>query len=188
MDPNPNPRLAAPRDPVGILAICAATTSSSAPAASAAPTTAATAATTRLSSRLCSCRTRTATSPTRSQRGELIQLILTVRNRRDTTETIDFTDSRQSDFVVVRDNSRHRRVAALGGECGARHRRRRRSNSRRARPRRSRRPGTRPIRTAATRCAPAPTRRAAWWSSTASTTSPLRASQLGSPLERFTIN
>jgi hypothetical protein len=39
------------------------------------------------------------------QRQELIQMILTVRNRRDTTETIDFTDSRTSDFVVVRANS-----------------------------------------------------------------------------------
>jgi hypothetical protein len=39
------------------------------------------------------------------QRTELIQLILTVRNRRDTTETMDFTDSRTSDFVVVRANS-----------------------------------------------------------------------------------
>ena len=40
------------------------------------------------------------------ERDELIQMILTVRNRRDTTETIDFTDSRTSDFVVVRANSR----------------------------------------------------------------------------------
>ena len=32
-------------------------------------------------------------------------MILTVRNRRDTTETIDFTDSRTSDFVVVRANT-----------------------------------------------------------------------------------
>jgi hypothetical protein len=39
------------------------------------------------------------------QRSELIQMILTVRNRRDTTETMDFTDSRTSDFVVVRANS-----------------------------------------------------------------------------------
>ena len=38
------------------------------------------------------------------QRQELIQMILTVRNRRDTTETIDFTNSRTSDFVVVRAN------------------------------------------------------------------------------------
>src|SRR5215216_3235729 len=38
-------------------------------------------------------------------RGELIQMILTVRNRRDSTETIDFTDSRTSDFVVVRANT-----------------------------------------------------------------------------------
>jgi Intracellular proteinase inhibitor len=39
------------------------------------------------------------------QRGESIQMILTVRNRRDTTETVEFTDSRQSDFLVVRENS-----------------------------------------------------------------------------------
>lgn len=39
------------------------------------------------------------------QRQQLIQMILTVRNRRDTTETIDFTDSRTSDFVVVRANT-----------------------------------------------------------------------------------
>jgi Intracellular proteinase inhibitor len=38
-------------------------------------------------------------------RGALIQMILTVRNRRDTTETVDFTDSRTSDFVVVRANT-----------------------------------------------------------------------------------
>jgi hypothetical protein len=39
------------------------------------------------------------------ERGELIQMILTVRNRRDTTETMDFTDTRTSDFVVVRANT-----------------------------------------------------------------------------------
>jgi hypothetical protein len=39
------------------------------------------------------------------QRQELIQMILTVRNRRDTSETMDFTDSRTSDFVVVRENT-----------------------------------------------------------------------------------
>lgn len=38
-------------------------------------------------------------------RGATIQMVLTVRNRRDTTETIDFTDSRTRDFVVVRANS-----------------------------------------------------------------------------------
>ena len=32
-------------------------------------------------------------------------MILTVRNRRDTSETIDFTDSRTRDFVVVRENT-----------------------------------------------------------------------------------
>jgi len=39
------------------------------------------------------------------QRQELIQMILTVRNRRETTETIDFSDSRTADFVVVRANT-----------------------------------------------------------------------------------
>lgn len=39
------------------------------------------------------------------QRDELIQMVLTVRNRTDQTQTLDFDDSRQSDFVVVRENS-----------------------------------------------------------------------------------
>jgi intracellular proteinase inhibitor BsuPI len=39
------------------------------------------------------------------ERGATIQMILTVRNRRDTTQTIDFTDSRTRDFVVVRANT-----------------------------------------------------------------------------------
>ena len=39
------------------------------------------------------------------ERQELIQMILTVRNRRDTTETMDFADSRTADFVVVRENT-----------------------------------------------------------------------------------
>ena len=39
------------------------------------------------------------------ERTELIQMILTVRNRRDTTETMDFDDTRTSDFVVVRENT-----------------------------------------------------------------------------------
>jgi hypothetical protein len=39
------------------------------------------------------------------ERGTTIQMVLTVRNRRDTTETIDFTDSRTRDFVVVRANT-----------------------------------------------------------------------------------
>jgi hypothetical protein len=39
------------------------------------------------------------------ERGATIQMVLTVRNRRDTTETIDFTDSRTKDFVVVRANT-----------------------------------------------------------------------------------
>jgi hypothetical protein len=38
-------------------------------------------------------------------RGATIQMVLTVRNRRDTTQTIDFTDSRTRDFVVVRANT-----------------------------------------------------------------------------------
>jgi hypothetical protein len=38
-------------------------------------------------------------------RGESIQMILTVRNRRDTTESIDFDDTRTSDFVIVRANT-----------------------------------------------------------------------------------
>jgi hypothetical protein len=39
------------------------------------------------------------------ERGATVTMILTVRNRRDTTETIDFTDSRTRDFVVVRANT-----------------------------------------------------------------------------------
>jgi hypothetical protein len=39
------------------------------------------------------------------ERGAIVTMILTVRNRRDTTETIDFTDSRTRDFVVVRANT-----------------------------------------------------------------------------------
>lgn len=39
------------------------------------------------------------------ERGGLIQMILTVRNRRDTSESMDFSDSRTSDFVVVRANT-----------------------------------------------------------------------------------
>jgi Intracellular proteinase inhibitor len=39
------------------------------------------------------------------QRQELIQMVLTVRNRTDETRTLDFDTSRQSDFVVVRDNT-----------------------------------------------------------------------------------
>src|SRR4026207_1838863 len=42
--------------------------------------------------------------PDSCDRGATIQMVLTVRNRRDTTETIDFTDSRTRDFVVVRAN------------------------------------------------------------------------------------
>ena len=41
----------------------------------------------------------------RFDRGALLQMSLTVRNRRDTTETMEFTDSRTSDFVVVRANT-----------------------------------------------------------------------------------
>jgi hypothetical protein len=39
------------------------------------------------------------------ERSELIQMILTVRNRRDTSESMDFDDTRTSDFVVVRANT-----------------------------------------------------------------------------------
>lgn len=39
------------------------------------------------------------------ERDGTITMILTVRNRHDTTETIDFTDSRTRDFVVVRANT-----------------------------------------------------------------------------------
>ena len=39
------------------------------------------------------------------ERDELIQMILTVRNRTDETQTLTFDTSLQSDFVVVRDNT-----------------------------------------------------------------------------------
>jgi hypothetical protein len=39
------------------------------------------------------------------ERSATIQMILTVRNRTDQTQTLDFTTTRQSDFVVVRENS-----------------------------------------------------------------------------------
>ena len=39
------------------------------------------------------------------ERNSTVTMILTVRNRRDETETIDFTDSRTQDFVVVRANT-----------------------------------------------------------------------------------
>lgn len=39
------------------------------------------------------------------QRDEVIQMILTVRNRTDETQRIEFPTSRQSDFVVVRENT-----------------------------------------------------------------------------------
>jgi Intracellular proteinase inhibitor len=39
------------------------------------------------------------------ERDELIQMILTVRNRTDEAQTVDFTTSLQSDFVVVRQNT-----------------------------------------------------------------------------------
>lgn len=38
-------------------------------------------------------------------RGALIQMILTVRNRTDETQTLNFATTRQSDFVVVRENT-----------------------------------------------------------------------------------
>jgi intracellular proteinase inhibitor BsuPI len=39
------------------------------------------------------------------QRQELIQMVLTVRNRTDKTQTLNFDTSRQSDFVVVRSDN-----------------------------------------------------------------------------------
>lgn len=39
------------------------------------------------------------------ERGELIQMVLTVRNRRDTAVSVDFPTTRTFDFVVVRENS-----------------------------------------------------------------------------------
>jgi hypothetical protein len=39
------------------------------------------------------------------QRGELINLVLTVRNRLDSKATAEFTTARESDFVVVRENT-----------------------------------------------------------------------------------
>ena len=114
-------------------------------------------------------------------------MILTVRNRRDTTETIDFTDSRQSDFLVVRANS-YDIVWQLSEESAA--------------------PSPRPT---TLEFAPGETKTfTITWDQTDSDsgdqvrtgtyeargvmvfdgfdTSPLRSSQLGSPLERFTIN
>ena len=120
-------------------------------------------------------------------RNELIQLVLTVRNRRDTTETIDFTDSRQSDFLVVRANTNNV-VWQLSEESAAPA------------------PGATTL-----EFAPGQTRTfTTTWDQTESDggdpvstgtyeargvvvfdgfeSSPLRASQLGSPLESFTIN
>jgi hypothetical protein len=121
------------------------------------------------------------------ERGELIQMILTVRNRRDSTETIEFDDSRQSDFLVVRENSSGI-VWQLSEESAA--------------------PAPGPT---TLEFAPGETRTfTTTWNQTDSDSddqvrtgtyeargvvvfdgfdnSPLRASQLGSPLERFTIN
>jgi hypothetical protein len=39
------------------------------------------------------------------ERGELIQMVLTVRNRRDESVTVEFPTTRTFDFVVVRENS-----------------------------------------------------------------------------------
>lgn len=39
------------------------------------------------------------------ERGAIVTMILTVRNRRDTNQTIDFTTGRTRDFVVVRANT-----------------------------------------------------------------------------------
>jgi hypothetical protein len=121
------------------------------------------------------------------QRDEQIQMILTVRNRRDTTETVQFTDSRQSDFLVVRENS-DGVVWQLSEESAA--------------------PSPGPT---TLEFAPGETKTITTsWNQTDSdsddrvrvgtyeargvivfegfSSSPLRASQLGSPLERFTIN
>ena len=114
-------------------------------------------------------------------------MVLTVRNRRDTTETIDFTDSRTRDFVVVRANTDNV-VWQLSKETAA------------------------PSQTATTLTF-GPNESQTFtttWDQTESDSgdqvrtgtyeargvlvfdgfdsSPLRASQLGSPLERFTIN
>jgi hypothetical protein len=120
-------------------------------------------------------------------RDELIQMVLTVRNRRDTTETVEFTDSRTTDFLVVRANS-NGIVWQLSKETAAPT------------------PGPTSI-----EFAPGQTRTfTTTWDQTDSDSgeqvrtgtyeargvvvfegfddSPLRASQLGSPLERFTIN
>ena len=121
------------------------------------------------------------------ERQELIQMILTVRNRRDTNESIDFTDSRTSDFVVVRANTDNV-VWQLSKETAA------------------------PSQTATTLdFAPGETKTfTTTWDQTDSDSGdrvrtgtyeargvlvfdgfderPLRASQLGSPLESFTIN
>jgi hypothetical protein len=39
------------------------------------------------------------------ERGELIQMIITIRNRRDEAESIEFDTTRTSDFIVVRENT-----------------------------------------------------------------------------------
>jgi hypothetical protein len=39
------------------------------------------------------------------QRGERVEMVLTVRNRLDRTVQVDFTTGRTSDFVVVRENT-----------------------------------------------------------------------------------
>lgn len=121
------------------------------------------------------------------QRNELIQMVLTVRNRRDTAETIEFPDSRQSDFLVVRENSNNI-VWQLSEESAA--------------------PSPAPT---TLEFAPGESKTfSRTWNQQESDSgdqvrvgtyeargvivfegfdnSPLRASQLGSPLERFTIN
>ena len=121
------------------------------------------------------------------QRQQLIQMILTVRNRRDTAETIDFTTTRTADFVVVRANT-DSVVWQLSKETAA------------------------PSQTATTLTFAAGESKTftTTWDQTDSDngdqvrtgtyeargvlvfdgfdTRPLRASQLGSPLESFTIN
>ena len=121
------------------------------------------------------------------ERNTTIQMVLTVRNRRDTTETIDFTDSRTRDFVVVRANTDNV-VWQLSKETAA----------------------PSPTPTSLTFGPNESQTFTTTWDQTESDsgdqvrvgtyeargvlvfdgfdTRPLRASQLGSPLERFTIN
>jgi hypothetical protein len=121
------------------------------------------------------------------ERNELIQMILTVRNRTDDTQTLTFTTTRTSDFLVVREGTDDV-VWQLSEETGP--------------------PTTTPT---TMDFAPDETKTfTTTWDQTRSDSgdtvstgayeargviifdgfeaNPLRASQLGSPLERFTIN